>query len=159
MKRCTLRNGVRHEFLVGLLAAGAYLAMAVPPAFPGESQPVSSGQMHAGSSASLQEQGVEKPDPGPGGAPGMMIYIDPQTGAILKEPAAGTVSLQLNPQLQNSLDRSQHGLRELASPVQGGGITVDLQGRFQSPVIATIDANGNLKIQHLHEMPESGNKK
>jgi hypothetical protein len=89
----------------------------------------------------------------------MVIYIDPQTGAIRNTPTPGTVPVQLTPQLQNALSTSHQGLTESPNPVPGGGVKVDLQGRFQSPLVATIDANGKLKVQHLHEMPESGNQK
>lgn len=89
----------------------------------------------------------------------MMIYIDPQTGAFLKEPAPGHVPLELSPQLQNALSTSDEGLVEIPSSVPGGGVKLDLQGRFQSPLFGTIDANGKLKMQHLNETSESGDKK
>jgi len=40
--------------------------------------------------------------------------------------------------------------------VPGGGVKVDLQGRFRSPLIATVGADGKLKTQHLGE---SGHEK
>jgi hypothetical protein len=43
--------------------------------------------------------------------------------------------------------------------VPGGGVKVDLQGRFQSPLFAITDANGKVKMQHLHEMPGADDKK
>jgi hypothetical protein len=94
----------------------------------------------------------------PGAAPGLMIYVDPRTGALLKEPAPGTLPLQVSPQFLNSLSTSHQGLVETPSAVPGGGVKVDLQGRFQSPMIATVDANGKLKIQHI-EPSQSGDKK
>jgi len=48
---------------------------------------------------------------------------------------------------------------EVPSPVPGGGVKVDLHGRFQSPLIVTIDANGKVKTQHLGETPASSDKK
>jgi hypothetical protein len=39
-------------------------------------------------------------------------------------------------------------LEERPSPVPGGGTMVDLKGRFQSPLTATIDSNGDIKIEH-----------
>ena len=126
------RTRVAHRMLTGSLVAGACLAVAVPPAFSGDTQPVSSG---------------------------MVIYIDPQTGAILKAPAPGTVPLQLTPALQNALSTSDQGLAESPSSVPGGGVKVDLQGRFQSPLFATTDANGKVKLHHLHETQEPGEKK
>ncbi len=89
----------------------------------------------------------------------MVIYIDPQTGALLKEPAPGTVPLQLTPQLQNALSTSHHGLIEEPSPVPGGGVKLDLQGRFRSPLFVTTDASGKLRIRHLPEIPGSGDRK
>jgi hypothetical protein len=122
-----LRQGI---FLSLLMTAGGFTVTA-PPVFPQESQP-------AAVSA---------------GAPGMTIHVDPQTGAILKEPAPGTVPLQLSPQLLNALSTSHQGLVETPSSVAGGGIKLDLQGRFQNPLIVTIDANGKVKMQHLGETP------
>ena len=87
-----------------------------------------------------------------------MIYIDPRTGAFLKEPAPGTLPLQVSPQFLNSLSTSHEGLTEQPSTLPGGGVKVDLQGRFQSPFVATVDANGKLKIQHI-EPSQSGDKK
>ena len=44
---------------------------------------------------------------------------------------------------------------EVPSSVPGGGVKVDLQGRFQSPLVGTIDADGKVKMQHLDEPHES----
>ncbi len=158
MKARTHRKRVTHRLLTSLLAAGAGCAVAAQPASPGESQQAPSGQTETGPGASLPQQLAGKPAAVPGGASGMMIYIDPQTGAILKEPAPGTLPLQLTPELQNAFSTSHQGLTEVPNPVPGGGVKVDLQGRFQSPLIATIDASGKIKIQHLHELPESSDQ-
>jgi hypothetical protein len=89
----------------------------------------------------------------------MMIHIDPQNGAILKEPAPGTVPLQLTPALRNAFSTSHQGLVEVPSAVPGAGVKVDLRGRFQSPLLVTIDANGKARMQHLDEIPDSGDMK
>jgi hypothetical protein len=89
----------------------------------------------------------------------MTIHVDPQTGAILKEPAPGTVPLPLTPQLQNALSTSHQGLVEAPGAVPGGGVKLDLQGRFQSPLIVTIDSDGKVTMQHLDATPEPGAKK
>ena len=123
-------SALRRRLLVGLLVAIGGFVVVVPPVFSGESQPAAVP-----------------------GAAGMTIYIDPQTGAILKEPAPGSVPLQLTPQLRNALSTSHQGLVETPSAVVGGGIKLDLQGRFQNPLIVTIDADGKLKTQHLDETP------
>jgi hypothetical protein len=95
----------------------------------------------------------------PQGAPGFKVYIDPGTGRLLKEPAPGSVPLQLSPREQNARSTSQQGLTEVTSPTPGGGVKVDLQGRFRSPLIATIDANGKVRMQHLDETHEIERKK
>ena len=131
MKRPTFGRRVTRRLLTSLLAAGACLVVA-EPAFPGEGQPAPAG--------------------------GMTIHIDPQTGTILKEPAHGTVPLQLTPELQNALSTADTGLVEVPSGVPGKGVKIDLQGRFQSPLIVTIDADGGVKMQHLNEAPGSAGK-
>ena len=131
MKDREHRKRITHRLLIGLLAAGACCAAPAPPVFAGEGAPV----------------------------PGMMIYIDPQTGAILQEPAPGTVPLQLTPELQNAFSTTHQGLAEVQMSGPGGGVKVDLQGRFQSPLFATVGASGKTKIQHLHELPESVDQK
>lgn len=141
-------------WLAGLLTTAACFSVAAPPVFPGESEPVSSGQVEASAPQPPPDKGALA-----GGAAGMVIYIDPQTGAILKEPAPGTVPLQLTPVLQNAFSTSHQGLVEVPSAVPGGGVKVDLQGRFQSPLLVTIDANGKAKMQHLDEIPDSGDMK
>jgi len=117
------------ELLLGLLVVLGSVAVVAPPVFAGDSPPAVTAE----------------------GAPGMVIYVDPQTGAILKAPAPGTVPLQLSPQLTNSLSTSHQGLVETPSSVAGGGVKLDLQGRFQNPLIVTIDAGGKVKMQHLDE--------
>jgi hypothetical protein len=80
---------------------------------------------------------------------GMVVYVDPQTGVVRSEPAPGTVPLQLTPQERNALSTSHEGLVEV--PLPGGGHKLDLQGRFQSPLIGTMGPDGKLRIQHLGE--------
>jgi hypothetical protein len=132
MKRRTCRkNGIR-KFVVSLFAVGYYLTIAVEPVPAGEGQPA--------------------PDV-PGGGSGMIIHIDPQTGVFRRQPAPGTVPLQISPQTLNALSTSHQGLVEVPSSAPGGGIRVDLQGRFQSPLFATVDRDGKVRIGHLHEGP------
>jgi hypothetical protein len=56
----------------------------------------------------------------------------------------------------DALSTSSEGLVETLSPVPGGGVKVDLQGRFRSPLIATQDAEGKITIQHLPSGPSAG---
>jgi hypothetical protein len=61
----------------------------------------------------------------PAAAPGMRAYVDPATGQLLDAPPVG-VAPEPTPA---PLDRSGAGLAE--SPAPGGGVMLDLQGRFQ----------------------------
>jgi hypothetical protein len=91
-------------------------------------------------------------------AAGMKIHIDPKTGTFSKEPAPGTVPLQLSPQEMNALSTSHQGLVEVPSPVPGGGMMLNVQGRFQNPVAATIGPDGKVRLHHLGQ-PETADPK
>jgi hypothetical protein len=75
------------------------------------------------------------------------VYIDPETGEfITPEEAEVLPEKKLIPPAAYST--SQEGLEESPSSVPGGGTMVDLKGRFQSPLTATIDSSGDIKIEH-----------
>jgi len=143
----------RRRLFSGLAVTAACIGITPLPVMAGESTatPAAQAQQAPGANASQ-----------PAGAPatgGMIIYVDPQTGQFVKGPAPGTVPLQLPPHLQNAFSTSDQGLVEELSPVPGGGVRVDLQGRFRSPVFATTDANGKLRILHPEQMPDSPSHK
>jgi hypothetical protein len=91
--------------------------------------------------------------------PPLTVHIDPQTGRILAAPAPGTQPLELSPEIRNSLSTSHEGLKEVPGAEPGGGMKLDLMGRFRSPLLATTDAEGKTKLRHLHVPPELRNKK
>ena len=154
----TYRMRVTHGLLTGLFTAGACFAVTAPPTFAGASQLAPSGQTQTEAGASGSYQPAEKPA-AVSSAPGMTVYIDPRTGALLPGPTPDTVPLQLPPEMQNALSTSDQGLVEVQSSEPGGGVKVYLHGRFQSPLFAITDANGKVKIQHLHEIPGTDDKK
>jgi hypothetical protein len=157
VRRCGKQ--VAHRLLLSQLGVVTCFTVSAQPAVPGEDQPALSRQTETGVGTSVPQPPAVKPAAASEVTPGMMIHIDPQTGAILSAPAPGSVPLQLSPQLRDALSTSHQGLVEVPSSVPGGGAKVDLQGRFQSPLIATVGADGKLKMQHLGEPPESGDKK
>jgi len=68
------------------------------------------------------------------------IEVDPQTGALAAPaPSAGLTAT--SPELAAALRTSSAGLVEQPNLVEGG-VTVDLQGRFQSVVVATVRPDG-----------------
>lgn len=72
----------------------------------------------------------------PSTAPAMRVYVDPKTGAILHEPPQ-----QIAPEeLPTPASQSGEGLVERPAP--GGGVMIDLQGRFMSPITATAAPDG-----------------
>jgi hypothetical protein len=142
--------------LLSSLGLAACLAVASHPALA-EAASASPGQAQARSDASAPQAAAETPALVPEAAAGMIVYIDPVTGALLSGPAPGAVSLQISPQEQNALRTSDQGLVAQANPIPGGGVKLDLQGRFQSPLLMTIDANGNVVMHHLGETSEPTN--
>jgi|SRR5262245_30726626 len=147
---------VPRRLLTSLLAVTACSLVAAQRAFPADDPPAPTP---AGPGTGVSQPSAQKPTAVPDGAPGLTVYIDPQTGAIRQDPAPGTTPLQLTPQEQNALSTSHQDLVQVPSPEPGGGVKLDLQGRFQSPLIVTIDANGKLKMQHLGDPPRSDDNK
>lgn len=72
---------------------------------------------------------------------GMVVHVDPVTGEFVA-PGDGTVPVTLDKEMLNALSTSAEGLVETPSPVPGGGVMVDLRGRFQSTHIAVVDGDG-----------------
>lgn len=72
--------------------------------------------------------------------PGMRVYVDPETGEFVDPP-----SIKQGDSAQST---SAVDLVEEQSQVPGGGVMVDLKGRFQSPLVINRDAQGNTQILH-----------
>jgi hypothetical protein len=45
-------------------------------------------------------------------------------------------------------------LKESQSPIPGGGVMIELDDRFRSPLTATIDADGKLRFEHKANVAE-----
>ena len=74
----------------------------------------------------------------PAFAAGQILNLDP-SGKISPAQHAADVQLLLG----DAASTSSEGLVIEKSTVPGGGIMVNLQGRFQNAMVMTIDANGN----------------
>ena len=85
----------------------------------------------------------EKATQVPTAAQSMRVYRDPQTGR-LGPPPPGVQPPGLSIAEQRMLNRSDAGLQQRALP--GGGVTVDLQGRYQSMAVATVGADGQAAV-------------
>jgi len=89
--------------------------------------------------------------PGPSTAPrapeisaGFKAYVDPVTGETLERPHEMAPALELDA----THATSDRGLREIVSPEPGGGVSVDLQGRFRVPLEATLAPERRPSIRH-----------
>ncbi len=76
-------------------------------------------------------------------AQGMRVYRDPQTGRLGPRPP-GAAQRGLTTAEQHMLNRSDKGLRPRTLP--GGGVAVDLQGRYRSMAVATVGADGKAAV-------------
>jgi hypothetical protein len=88
--------------------------------------------------------------------PGIIVHIDPKTGEIIIPPARGLPG----PVAQPSADAAKKSLaepRETLSPVPGGGVMIDLDERFQTPLSVTIDADGKVRFQHKQTSSDDKN--
>ena len=72
---------------------------------------------------------------------GYVAHFD-ENGQLVEEPVTGSDALHAY--LSQSINTSSEGLVQVASPAPGGGVMIDLQGRFQSTAAAKVDANGKL---------------
>jgi hypothetical protein len=73
--------------------------------------------------------------------PGMRVYIDPKTGEPTTPPPGAAV--EAAPAVQQ---RSGEGLVE--EPAPGGGVMMDLKGRFKTPLGVTVDPDGRTRVGH-----------
>lgn len=92
-------------------------------------------------------------------AGGMKVYVDPATGQILPEPPKGSSNaLAITPQEQNAMSTSSDGLVETPLARPGGGYKLDLKGRFQSSLVATVGPDGKPRVVHVSPAPAAPTK-
>jgi hypothetical protein len=75
----------------------------------------------------------------PAFAAGQILNLDPSGKISYPQQAADIQTV-----LGDAVSQSSEGLVEEKSPVRGGGVMVNLQGRFQNAMTMSIDANGNV---------------
>lgn len=120
--------------VVGMLSS-ALLAGGENPAEPGGSAPAPETPP-----AAVEEPREEAATPAPAvGAAGLTVYKDPVTGRLMPIPPAELREL-LTEDIRRAASMSHEGLIETAAP--GGGVMIDLQGRFQNVMWATTGSDG-----------------
>lgn len=83
----------------------------------------------------------------PGESSAQKAYIDPETGDLTtpveqEAPAARELSSSAR-----AIEPAAK-MQEQPSPVPGGGTMIDLKGRFHSPLSATVEEDGQTRIEH-----------
>jgi hypothetical protein len=100
----------------------------------------------------------ERPGPStaaPKTSVGFKAYVDPVTGEPVKKEGLERPDDAMPPlELDATHMTSDRGLREIASPEPGGGISVDLEGRFRVPLEASAAPEQRPSIRH-REAPET----
>lgn len=84
----------------------------------------------------------------PLGFGGLRVVVDPQTGQILADPPASATRLDLviSQDLLRRMSTSHEDLVEQPGPQ--GGTMVHLQGRFLSPLVAVVQPDGSVQMDH-----------
>lgn len=137
-----------HKTLIFLLTTILFLAgcssSAITPQQTAQNSPIAQS---IGQKSSLSHQLAPSIS-----EPGITVYIDPNTGEFISKPAVGKESLEVSPEMQNAMSTSDAGLYEERSTVPGGGYIIDLQGRFQSPLMHIQNPRGGVQTKHLDEI-------
>jgi len=147
-----LRSPVPRSFLIGLLAATA-VGMVTLTSDPAAAAPRrAKARRHAAPVAAktvAARPAVAQPASPlvlPLGAAGMIVAIEPETGALVRptpeqvlQLLPGQTSL-LTPAERTGLMRTSEGLSE--TRLKDGSVMLDLQGRFQEFEIVRLDAQG-----------------
>ncbi len=129
----TVRIGV--IIFAGILCAGCASPGVIPTSVAPEASPAAAS-------------------PPAGAHAGLRVYKDPQTGEFTDPPPADATTIA---PVGRALNRSHEGLvAEPNTAVPGGGVRLDLQGRFRSHFIATKDADGKVSLRCVpeHELPK-----
>jgi hypothetical protein len=158
MKEHVYLQKARRKLLASTLALGAFFAVGWQPVLATDLLQTSCEKTRAPASANTAEGQNEKAANASKGTAAMRVYIDPKTGEVV-EPPAGAPAAELPKSQANALSTSVDRLEETPSPMPGGGVLLDLKGRFQSPLVATPGADGKITIQHMPMPAEPGSGK
>jgi len=79
---------------------------------------------------------------------GLVVHIDPSTGQILPKPPIPPIGQELELQQLQSVPAQTPQALEVPSMVPGGGVKVNLNRQFHIPLVATIETDGKIKLEH-----------
>jgi hypothetical protein len=79
---------------------------------------------------------------------GLVVHVDPITGQILAKPPIPPIGQELELQQLQSVPAQTPQVLEVPSTVPGGGVKVNLNRQFHIPLVATIETDGKIKLEH-----------
>jgi len=135
----------------GILPTGSGMFLAAFMAFhsgPGTAGKAGDGNVTGDKPADRSEAAM--PASASEAVQGLRVYRDPRTGQ-LGAPPPDAVPLVLTPAEQRMLNRSDQGLHSYTLP--GGGVAIDLQGRYRSMAIVNVGADGQASV-HCQDTPD-----
>jgi hypothetical protein len=124
------------------LGVGTWLAILLSGCAVSNNGPIGSGSP-LGNAAEQSALPVGKTE-------GVIVHIDPKTGEVIAPPT-GVLPGQV---AQPEAAKLASELKESQSPIPGGGVMIELDDRFRSPLTATIDADGKLRFEHKANVAE-----
>ena len=129
-----------------LVTVVAFLSLAVLLCGPASAGRAPRMKHHPSTPSKIATAAVQRTTAAPI-APGMVIAVDPETGALgLPSPEQ---MLELTAQERTGLLRTSAGLTEVRLP--DGAVMVDLQGRFMEYTVLRIDPLGHLRFSDVDE--------
>ncbi len=133
---------LRLAFLLAALALFTHCTEGRPPVRADDAKPSDAATqvVHASVSAAPAPAVLDA-------SPAQKAYVDPDTGELIPRPAQDE-SAEGNAIRPAALGSADEKIEIKSSPVEGGGIMVDVKGRFQNPIKATVDGQSGSKIDH-----------
>jgi len=92
----------------------------------------------------------------PSSQAGLILNIDPTTGAIVEQPVAGATKLAVPAELASHMTTSDEGLIEKPNPSGGKGFYVNMEGRYQNAMVGSV-ANGKLATPCIQGLTAAAN--
>jgi hypothetical protein len=98
-------------------------------------------------------ENIEKePISPPAKSSGLKVYIDPETGEFLDSPPE-KMPAEIQRTDEEAISTSIEELEQREVDLPGGGVMMDLKGRFHQYQTATKDADGNITIRCTPNAP------
>jgi hypothetical protein len=146
MKQVILQTRVILTLLLVVFIGGCAANSAAPPGI----EPIEVSKPPQKNFSAARSSDAAKPEiGGTEGTSGLVAHIDPTTGEFLPEAPANSIT----PQRAEAAKAPAPHFNVVPSPTLGGGVMVDLQGHFQAPLVATMDADGKVTMKHEPTAP------